>query len=120
MGSSEYAANDIARRVARSREGELPENTLGAIAHLEQYSALLAEAAEHRRRAIGPLHRFLFQLELPQGGWDLIEAELPQAPGPGETVGLPRVGSWQVRERRTVRRRTNSPDHQLFVCLPAA
>ena len=116
----EHAASDIARRLARSREQELAPNTLDAIKHLERYTALLAEAAEQRRRAIGPLHRFMFQLELPQGGWDLVEAELPEAPEPGETIGLPRVGAWRVRERRSVRRRTNSPDHELFVCLPAA
>jgi hypothetical protein len=115
----EHAASDIARRVAKSREESLSPNTLDAIEHLERYSALLAEAAEQRRRAIGPLHRYMFQLELPQGGWDLVEAELPEEPEPGETVGLPRVGAWQVRERRTVRRRTNSPDHQLFVCVAA-
>jgi hypothetical protein len=116
----EHAASEIARRIDRSRREALSPNTLDAIKHLEQYSALLAEAADQRRRAVGPLQRFMFQLELPQGGWDLVEAELSQAPEPGETIGLPRIGDWQVRERRTVRRRTNSPDHQLFVCLPAA
>ena len=119
--SPEHAATEIARRLAHSRTAdELSPERLGAIAHLEQYSALLAEAAEQRRAATGPLRRYMFQLELPQGGWDLVEAELPEAPQPGETVGLPRVGAWRVRERRLVKRRTNSPDHQLFVCLPAA
>jgi len=116
----EHAASDIARRVAKSREESLSPNTLDAIEHLERYSALLAEAAEQRRRATSTTpRRYMFQLELPQGGWDLVEAELPEEPEPGETVGLPRVGAWQVRERRTVRRRTNSPDHQLFVCVAA-
>lgn len=119
--SSELAAGEISRRLARTRAAdELSADRLSAINHLEQYSALLAEAAEQRRAATGPLRRYLFQLELPQGGWDLVEAELPEAPQPGETIGLPRVGAWRVSERRSVRRRTNSPDHQLFVCLPAA
>lgn len=116
------AASDFARRIARSRDGEsLPEHTRGAIAHLETYSALLAEAAAQRRRATSSTpRRYMFQLELPQGGWDLVEAELSSPPEPGETLPLPNVGTWRVAERRTVRRRTNSPDHQLFVCLPAA
>lgn len=119
--SSEHAAHEIARRLARSRAAdELSPERLSAIAHLEQYSVLLAEAAEQRKAAIGPLRRYMFQLELPTGGWDLVEAELPEAPKPGETVGLPRIGAWRVSERRQVRRRTNSPDHQLFVCCPAA
>jgi hypothetical protein len=118
--SPERAASDIARRIARSRQAEaLSPNRVDAINHLEQYSALLAEAAEPRRPVM-PLHRYMLQLELPQGGWDLVEAELSAPPEPGETIGLPRNGSWLVRERRLVRRRTNSPDHQLFVCLPAA
>ena len=119
--SSELAASEISRRLARTRAAdELSPDRLSAINHLEQYSALLAEAAEQRRAATGPLRRYMFQLELPQGGWDLVEAELPEAPQPGETIGLPSVGAWRVSERRSVRRRTDSPDHQLFVCLPAA
>jgi hypothetical protein len=119
--SPAHAASDIARRIARTREADaLPENTRDAIRHLETYSELLAEAAEQRRRATSVTpRRYMFQLELPQGGWDLVEAELSQPPEPGETVPLPNVGAWQVRERRTVRRRTNSPDHQLFVCFAA-
>jgi hypothetical protein len=117
--SPQRVATDIARRIAQHRDGEsLPPERLDAIRHLETYSALLANASE--QRALPPRRRYMFQLELPQGGWDLVEAELTAPPQPGETIPLPRVGAWQVQEQRAVRRRTNSPDHQLFVCRPAA
>jgi hypothetical protein len=98
---------------------------LAAIAHVAEYAALLRRSAEPTGRrlasGIAQYGRYLLKLELPDGRWDLVEAQLDLPPSLGSVIDVTSLGTWEVRRSELVKSKPSRKSaREFFVCAPAA
>jgi len=105
---------------ALSDEGER-RRLEAAVESAEHYVALLRAAMQIERPREDQSRPFVFQLELPDGRWQLLEKQLRALPAVGDLVSFDNRGEWRVRSSRLVPTQpARRPARCVLVCAPAA